>query len=136
MKIVKWVLYIAGYLLVLISAPLLSTSIMPDTICWKEPIAGPIAAVLIVLYSFAAAPEHKKYAALGGYFFGVFLACKIPDIHWYPECHPAAYQSTPLPIMLTCVSGLVALLVVWAYSTKKRYKLLRPPTNASAGVKR
>jgi len=132
MKIAKWFLYIAGYLVISIVAPLLSTFVLPGSICWKEPIAGPMATTLIVLHSFLAAPEYKRYAAFVGCLVGVFWAYQIPEMSWYPECHPKAYRSTSLPLVSMYITGLVTLIAVVFYSFTQRNKLTQPTANEPA----
>jgi hypothetical protein len=130
MKTTMWILFIVGYIIVTVVAQILSRFIIPDALCWKEPIAGAIAAIIVVLYSFVAAPKLKMYVALAGYLLGVFLVYQILDMRWYPECHVKAYTSTMLPIISTYISGLVTLVVIWVYSKYKRNKFLHSTTSA------
>ena len=119
MKILKWCLFFVGYLLALVATPMLSTLAFNKTLCWKEPVVGSITAALVVIYSYVAAPQYKQYVAVGGYLLGVFFAYQLPDMHRYPECHKNAYMQTWLPLILTYAAGLMTLLIIILYSTKR-----------------
>jgi len=51
-------------------------------------------------------------AAIIGFLLGALLAYQLPDMHWYPECHPKAYMSTLVPLAVTYGCGFVTLLVI------------------------
>lgn len=109
MKHFKWPLFIAGLLVTIIVTPLIVTLLLKGFLCWKEPIAGPVTAITLVFYSYFLAPGYKDIVAVSSFFIGAVFAYATPDIHWYPECHELAYQSTYIPLAITYVAGLIAL---------------------------
>jgi len=112
MKFLKWLAFIIGYPIISIAVPILTTWPLAKFLCWKEPVVGSITAVIVVLYSYFASPGYRPMAAIIGFIVGALLAYQLPDMHWYPECHPKAYMSTLVPLALTYGSGFVALLVI------------------------
>ena len=115
----KWVLFLMGYLAVSIGVPILTTFSLRSILCWKEPIVGPITAIAVVVYSYFASPKYRVPSVIVGFIVGALLAYQIPDMHWYPECHPEAYMRTNLPLAITYVFGLVAVITMLWWSKSK-----------------
>ncbi|WP_444898095.1 hypothetical protein [Microbulbifer sp. SSSA005] len=115
MTYLKWTLYFLGLLALAIVTPLVASMLLGYFICWQEPIAGPITAITVVGYSFAAAPSHKAWGAIFGFSLGCALAYIAPDIDIYPECHAKAYQKNYIALALTYTAGLLFLgrLLFW-----------------------
>jgi len=119
MKALKWVLFLVGYFVVSIGTPILATFALSNTICWKGPISGPVTAIAVVLYSYFSCPGYHVASVIVGFVFGAILAYQIPNMHWYPECHPNAYVRTNMPLFITYASGFVTLVVVlWSSRLK------------------
>ena len=119
MSIAKWVLFLLGYLTVSIGVPILATFSLSSTLCWKEPIVGPIAATAVVAYSYFASPGYRIYTVVVGFIFGVLLAYQIPEMRWYPECHSEAYMRTYAPLAITYAFGLTSVVAILWWSKSK-----------------
>jgi len=135
MKYFKWLLFAIGLLVTMIATPIIVTFMLKGLLCWKDPIAGSITAIAVVFYSYLLAPKHNVILSVIGFSLGALLANAIPDMHWYPECHDLAYQSTYVPLAFTYVAGLIALSYCIYLSKIKHNKSLNQISakNASSG---
>jgi len=123
-KYLKWPLFATGFLVTLIVTPIIVTFMLKGFLCWKEPIAGPVAAIAVVFYSYLLAPKYNAIFSVISFSLGALLANTIPDMHWYPECHELAYQRTYTPLAFTYAAGLMALAYCIYLSKTKHNKSL------------
>ena len=118
MNLIKWVFFLIGFVVVMISTPNFVTHMLKNIICWKEIIVGPITAITVVFYSYYLSPKYNLTWVVITFLIGAVLAYAIPDMHWYPECHELAYEITYMPLLVTYISGLIAVAYCF-YLTKK-----------------
>ncbi len=124
MVIVKWLLYFAGLFVVLVGIPLCLLLSLQGIACREEPIAGPLTAVAVVVYSYWLAPDYKRLMAVCGFLIGAAGSYWFLNAEWYPQCHALAYQQTRLSLQLTLTTGLVTQLLLHWWHNKNR-RLLR-----------
>jgi len=124
-KHLKWTLFLFGLLVTLITTPIIISFILKEFLCWEEPIAGPLTAIVIVFYSYFLAPKYNAIFSTIGFSLGALLAYAIPDMHFYPECHELAYQNTYLPLTYTYTTGIFALAYCIYLSKKKHNKAVK-----------
>jgi len=119
MNTTKWILFLIGYLMVSIGVPILAELFLRGVLCWKEPIVGPITAITVVVYCYFLSPKYRVPSIIVGFILCAILAYQIPDMHWYPECHPKAYVQTYLPLAATYLFGFMAIvLAIWRSKLK------------------
>lgn len=116
---IKWFLYAVGLLALTIATPILASYLLRWPACWKDLVVGPITAVVVVIYSYVAAPNFKSYCVIIGFLFGALIAYMVPDLHWYPECHAKAYTRTTIPLTITYLAGMFTLMIILYKSWKK-----------------
>ena len=90
---------------------------------WKKPVIGGGAAFFVVITGYVTAPSHKQIAAAVWLIVGAIAAWVLAGNSSYPEDYTQAFQPTIMPLIITYLSGLVALLlcVLW---DRKRNKTL------------
>ena len=78
---------------------------------WETPVAGFVAAALVVLCTYCVTPAHKiLFSALSLALGGVLAWWLLKNTTW-PENHPTlAYQLTLLPLWCTYIGGSVGML--------------------------
>ena len=132
MKYFKWPLFAIGLLVTIVATPIIVTFMLKGFLCWKETIAGPITAIVIVFYSYLLAPKYNAIWSVIGFLLGALVAYAVPEMHSYPECHELAYQRTYIPLVVTYVTGLIALAYCIYLSNTKHNKSFKPTPKSGA----
>ncbi|GAB2843241.1 hypothetical protein GCM10027277_08290 [Pseudoduganella ginsengisoli] len=90
---------------------------------WHVLGSGFFAAMATVVSAFIAAPKRKFMFASFAFVIGVAVAWYFLEPSWYPENYGAkAYQPTHLPIVVTCLGGVLGLIfaaIPWLRSRRK-----------------
>ena len=79
---------------------------------WEDLWVGILCAFTWVLTAYLVAPEKKVAVTCVLFLLGALLEWELVGHSWYPEGHAKAYQVSHIPFALTCVSGLVTLLLL------------------------
>jgi len=83
-------------------------------------LATAAAAVFFVLVGAMIAPKHRVIVSVLLYVVGATVAWYDLKGWYFPEHHPRAYQSSPVPLWLTLSGGLIAVLAVAVWSSRRR----------------
>ena len=90
---------------------------------WKKPIIGSVAAFCVVVSAYVSAPNHKQIAAIVWLIAGAIAAWILAGNSYYPEDFKPGEQPTFIPLILTYLSGLVALFICMVWH-KKHNKII------------
>jgi hypothetical protein len=84
---------------------------------WKKPVIGSSAAFCVVITGYATAPNYKRMAASLWLVAGAIAAWVLTTNSTYPEDQPSL-----IPLVLTYLSGLIALLIciIWHKKHSKK----------------
>jgi hypothetical protein len=83
-------------------------------------LANAAAAVLFVLVGAMVAPKHRTTVSIFLYAVGATVAWEGLKDWYFPEHHPRAYQPSLVPMWLTLGGGLIAVLMVAAWTGRQR----------------
>lgn len=89
---------------------------------WEEAFAGFFAAFSVVISTYAASPIYKKTLAVFSFFLGAFVSSYMLQGAVYPEHYPLSGSLTYIPLISTCIGGLMAIACSFAHhimSSKK-----------------
>jgi len=120
----KWLLMLLAVLGGFFTAAIVGALITAYAGFWDLPAAGFCAAFAVVVVTYLAAPRHKMPSATLAFCIGAVVAWFFLEPSFYPE-YPAryqdvAYQPTHLPLIATCLGGILGLAVVmglWRWRT-------------------
>ena len=80
---------------------------------WGIPGAGFCAAFAVVTAAYISAPHHRFQFSACVFVVGAVVAWQFLEPSSYPESYGSlAYQSTHLPLLTTCIGGILALAAV------------------------
>ncbi len=115
-----FVISIAIVIIVFVAAAVGSGLIAEYFGVWKKPVIGASAAFIVVLSGYITAPSHKQLAAVIWLIVGAISAWLLAGNSYYPEDYEHAYQPTMFPLLLTYLSGFIAVLLC-VFWHKKRH---------------
>ncbi|ASD68949.1 hypothetical protein [Pseudoalteromonas piscicida] len=81
---------------------------------WKKPVIGGVAAACVVLSGYFSAPVYKFYSAAIWLLIGAVAAWVMSSVFMYAED-----AETSVPLYVTYVSGVVALVLCWSLERRK-----------------
>ncbi|WP_372356181.1 hypothetical protein ACCP99_11785 [Xanthomonas sp. NCPPB 3443] len=88
---------------------------------WHLPGAGFSAALAVVILAYVAAPAVKLQTALCALLLGGGVAWWLLEPSFYPESYRdrGAYMPTHLPLLATCLGGLLGLFTVLVHHQRR-----------------
>jgi hypothetical protein len=119
---VRWIAVpIATVLAMVLSAILLSLIVEPleriaavrQAAAFVAGLQGGIVAFVTLATARAVAPSHRRLIVLVVLLFGSWAAGRVLGDWVFPEYHPRAYKESHLPLVITLVSGIASMLMLW-----------------------
>lgn len=82
---------------------------------WHLPGAGFLAALAVVVTAYLAAPRRRTLFSCAAFLIGAIAAWILLEPSSYPDSQrygELAYQPTHLPVVATCIGGIIGLAII------------------------